>query len=258
MVREKKQSATIGRLGQRRDPSLLLGGGMTVWSIRSGTRRLLSIVVCASLALAGCVTGDVDPQSLTVEQRQLRAQRERWNQTALTGAVAGAALGAGIGALASQGSGQAALIGGLVGLVAGLAAGAMVADRNLKFENRELSAEKRIEAAKDISNQLEQQAAVSEALVRSNEARLDSLDAQYQAKQITAAKYRAEAQVVGQDLKLIKETAEDAKKARERLVTSSGEVPQLQAEEPKLQQTQLRLEDSARQLEAKLSRVPST
>jgi chromosome segregation ATPase len=231
---------------------------MTVLSIRSGARRLLSLVVCASLALGGCVTTDADAsQELTLEQRQLRAQRERWNQTALTGAVAGAALGAGIGALAG-GSGEAALIGGLIGLVAGLAAGAAVADRNLKFENRELSAEKRIEAATDISNQLEQQAAVSEALVRSNEARLDALDTQYRAKQITAAKYRADAQVISQDLKLIKETAEDTKKARERLATSSTEVPQLQAQEPRLQQTQMRLEESARQLEAKLSRVPST
>lgn len=195
---------------------------------------------------------------MSLEQRQLRAQRERWNQTALTGAVAGAALGATIGAIASQGSGTAALVGGLIGLMAGMAAGAAVADRNMKFENRELSAEKRIEAAQDISNQLEQQAAVSEALVRSNEARLDALDAQYQAKQITAAKYRADAQVISQDLKLIKETADDAKKARERLATSSNEVPQLQAEEPKLQQTQMRLEESARQLEAKLNRIPST
>jgi hypothetical protein len=232
---------------------------MTVLSIRSGARRLLSLVVCASLALGGCVTTGADAsQDMSLEQRQLRAQRERWNQTALTGAVAGAALGATIGAIASQGSGTAALVGGLIGLMAGMAAGAAVADRNMKFENRELSAEKRIEAAQDISNQLEQQAAVSEALVRSNEARLDALDAQYQAKQITAAKYRADAQVISQDLKLIKETADDAKKARERLATSSNEVPQLQAEEPKLQQTQMRLEESARQLEAKLNRIPST
>lgn len=225
----------------------------------SGARRLLSFFVCISLALGGCVTsGASSSQALTPQQQQLRAQKERWNQTALTGAVAGAAVGAGIGALASQGSGSAALIGGLIGLVAGLAAGAAVADRNMKFENRELSAEQRIAAAKEATQQLEQQATLSETVARMNEELLDSLDAQYHAKQITAAKYRAEAQISAEDLKLIKASSEDTKKTRERIASSSQEVPQLQAEDPKLQQLQLRFDESARQIETKLSRLPTT
>ena len=90
--------------------------------------------------------------TMTPEQAELRQQKENWNRTVATGALAGAALGSGVG-LATGGSnrGAAVLVGGLLGAAVGGLAGVAVANRNLKFENRELSAEQHIAAAKETS-----------------------------------------------------------------------------------------------------------
>lgn len=216
----------------------------------------MAVVVCIAMAVAGCEMPEAQPD-LTPQQVQLRQQRERWNQTVLTGAVAGAALGAGIGALAGHGSTTGVLIGLFAGLAAGAAAGKAVADRNMKFENRELSAQQRIDAAKQTTAELQQAAALSENIVRSNEEKLAALDAQYKAEKITAAKYRAEAQNMTEDAKQIRAFAEDAKKAREKIDTSSAQVPALAEEGPKMEDCQRRLQDCADQLEAKLAQLPA-
>lgn len=221
-------------------------------------RKALVAVLCASL-LGGCVTTSTPEVGLTPEQAALRQQKENWNRTVATGALAGAAVGAGVGlAVGGQNRGAAALVGGLLGAAVGTLAGVAVANRNLKFENRELSAEQRIAAARESSQNLEARAATSEALAAKNRARLDELDRQYRSNQITAAQYRAEASGIRKDVDLIKESANDAQSARTKIVTSSQQVPGLMAEEPKMSSAQRRLEQSADQIEEKLNRIPTT
>lgn len=230
---------------------------MITATLRGRKRSLLAVLLCLSLATTGCVTTDAE-SSFTPEQQQLREQKARWNQTVATGAVAGAATGTAIGAVAGKGSLEGILIGAVAGLVVGTVAGMVVADRNLEFEKRELSAEQRIAAARTATQNLETRAGTSEALARSNRARLDQLDSQYRANLITADKYRAETAVMRKDVELIRESAEDAKKARDKIVASSAQVPQLKAEEPKMGSAQRRMENSANQIEEKLNRIPST
>jgi len=221
-------------------------------------RNVLVVVLCA-LLLGGCVTTSTPEVGLTPEQAALRQQKANWNRTVLTGTATGAAVGATVGAIAGGNNrGAAALVGGLLGAVVGTVAGAVVADRNLKFENRELNAEQRIAAARESTQNLEARAATSEAIAAKNRARLDELDRQYRSNQITAAQYRTEAASMRKDVDLIKESADDARSARAKLVTSSQQVAGLMAEEPKMSAAQRRLEQSADQIEEKLNRIPTT
>ena len=213
------------------------------------------------MALAGCAS----EQGLTAEQKLLREQKARWNQTVAVGALVGAAAGAGIGAAAAAASGGnsrdagiAALVFGAVGLVAGLVEGMKTADRNLKFENQELSALQRVAAAEETTKILNDRAAAAESTTASNRARLDDLDRQFRANEITAIKYRAEAETMRKDLELMQEYAGDARKARTAIVTSGEQVSQLLVEEPKMSAAQRRLEQSAESLQEKLNRVPTT
>jgi chromosome segregation ATPase len=188
----------------------------------------------------------------------MRQQSQRWNQTAATGALAGAAMGAaGAAALGRGNTGQNALIGAGIGALVGLAAGMAVAERNLAFENREASASQRIQSAQQVANNLNNAAASSEAVAKQNQQRLAQLDRQYRAGQITAAQYRSETETMRQDAELMRKTAGEARDARQRLVASSRQVPQLMNEEAKIDQAQRRLESAADDLESALRRVPT-
>jgi hypothetical protein len=232
-------------------------------SSRRYGRAILVAVLCASLATGGCVTTGDGDANLTPEQQQLRAQKQRWNETMISGAAVGAAVGAAGGlavglASGSKNAGLIALTAGLVGAAIGAGVGALVADRNLEFEKREMNANERLAAAQRATQNLESRAATSEALARTDRAKLDQLDAQYRANTITAAQYRTESASIKNDLALIKESAEDAKKAREKINTVGTQAPVVLAEEPKMGAAQRRLEESANQIEEKLNRIPST
>jgi hypothetical protein len=229
-------------------------------SSRPYGRAVLVTVLCVSLAIAGCATTGVPEANLTSEQQQLRAQKERWNETMISGAAVGAGVGAAGGVvLINSGVKEAVVVGVaavLVGAIVGGAIGALVADRNLEFEKRKMSAEARLAAAQKATQNLEARAAISEALVQSDRAKLDHLDAQFRDNQITAAQYRTEAVSIKSDLALIKDSAEDAKKARDKINTFVAHVPQMRAEEPKMGAAQRRLEESANQIEEKFNRIP--
>lgn len=195
---------------------------------------------------------------LTPQQQALREQSSRWNQTAFTGALVGAAAGAGLGAATGgRNRGEAALAGALLGGVIGLIGGSAVADRNLGFENRELSAGQRVQDARQVAQNLEATAASSEQVAAQNRRRLDDLDRQYRAGRITAAQYNRDAASMRQDAELMRKTAAEAREAREKLLASSRQVPQLLGEEGKIDQAQRRLEASASDLETALRRVPT-
>ena len=233
---------------------------MLQFSVAGVCRKVFSLFVCVTF-LAGCASHSSEELDLTPVQRQLRAERERYNSTMITGALAGAALGAGIGAAAGSGSKNTAAgagIGLLAGLVVGLVAGAMVAERNLQFERQDISAAQRIQAAQQTAQQLQQRAATAEMVARENREKLDQLDTKFRAQQISANKYRAEAATIRKDVELIKESAAEAKNAREKLVTSSSQVPALIQEEPKLRDAQHRLERAEKELNETVKRIPTT
>jgi|GEM_PF-1694884 len=225
-----------------------------------GAAALLSL----SLLLPACQNPNVgtstgaSSQPLTAEQQAMRQQSQRWNQTAATGALAGAATGAAAAAAFGRGNtGQNALIGAGIGALVGLAAGLAVAERNLAFENREASASQRIQSAQQVASNLNNAAASSEAVARQNQQRLAQLDRQYRAGQITAAQYRSQTETMRQDAELMRKTAGEARDARQRLVASARQVPQLMTEEAKIDQAQRRLEAAADDLESALRRVPT-
>lgn len=221
-------------------------------------RKVVWAIACVAM-VGACAGASPNEPGLSPEQQQLRVQKQNYTSTVVTGALVGAAAGAGIGAaVGGQNRGAAAGIGALAGLAAGLIAGALVAERNLKFERRELSASARISSAQQTSSLLQMQATAAEALVTKDQQRLDQLDAQYRANEITAVRYKAEAATIKKDAELIRESANDAKSAREKLVTSSAQVPALMNEEPKMGDAQRKLELSADQLEEKLKRIPTT
>lgn len=228
---------------------------------RKRTTRAMASALSFALLLSACQAGGIagaNAAALSPQQQQLRQQSERWNRTVLTGAGVGALGGAGLGALADRRNpGRGALIGATAGLIAGALAGAGVAGRNLEFENRELSAGQRIEAAQQISQNLNNAAATSERVANENRQKLAQLDRRFRSGQITAAHYRSETSAMQQDAEVMRKTAGDARNARERLLESSRQVPQLINEESKIDSAQRRLESSASDLEAALRRVPT-
>jgi len=235
---------------------------MTVMALarRKPALKSAAALLSLSLLLPACQNPNVGAggQPLTAEQQAMRQQSQRWNQTAATGALAGAATGAAAAAAFGRGNtGQNALIGAGIGALVGLAAGMAVAERNLGFEKREASASQRIEAAQQVASNLNNTAAASEQVARQNQQRLARLDQQYRAGQISAAQYRSQTETMRQDAELMRKTAGEARDARQRLVASAREVPQLMNEEAKIDQAQRRLEAAADDLESALRRVPT-
>lgn len=225
---------------------------------RKPATRAAAAVLSLSLLLPACAAPEAGAGSLSPQQQALRQQALRWNQTAATGALAGAAAGAGIGAMANrENAGTGALVGAGIGLLAGLMAGTVVANRNLGFENREQSASQRIAAARQIAQNLDNAAASSEQVATQNRQRLAELDRQYRAGQLTTAQYRRQTETMRQDLEVMRKTATEARDARQRLLASGREVPQLLNEEAKIDGAQRRLESSASDLETALRRVPT-
>lgn len=241
---------------------------MTTTSLPGRKRPTRATAAALSLALLlpacqsqGGWTMGASPyaSSLSPQQQQLRQQSQRWNRTTLTGAGVGALSGAALGAAAGGGGnrGEGALIGALAGLALGALAGSTVAGRNLGFENRELHAYQRLEAARQISRNLETAAATSERVANENRQKLAQFDRRLQSGQITTAQYQSEIRSMQQDAEVMRKTAKDARDARERLLASSRQVPQLLTEESKIDSAQRRLETSASDLEAALRRVPT-
>lgn len=226
----------------------------------SSARKLRPTAIALSLVvlLSACQSGaGSNGAPLTPQQQALRDQSTRWYETVGTGALVGAAAGAGVGAAVSGGNrGQGALIGAGVGLIGGLVAGSVIANRNLGYENREASASQRIQSAQQVAANLDQLAATSETVTAQNRRKLVELDREYRAKQITAAQYRGETEAMRQDLDVMRKNASDARQARQGLVDNAKDVPQLMAQEPKMDMAQHRLEQSASQLEQALRTVP--
>lgn len=219
--------------------------------------RVLAASLMLSLSLAACTTvADHENERATSTQERIkRQQSQRWNQTTATGTATGAGVGALIGGVVAGRSG--ALVGAGVGALVGLAAGALVADRNLTFENREATASDRIASAREIASSLNEAANTAEQLGKKNRRKIIKLGQLYESGQITAGQYRAETANMRLDQELIRKRADEARDAKQRLQGSSSDLAQLTAEERTIDQAQRRLEKAAEDLEAALNRVPT-
>lgn len=228
---------------------------------RMGKARLGALLGVALLVQGCATTGGpmANTANLTPAQRQLRDQDQRWWQTTATGAVSGAALGAVAGmALGGRNNrGEAALLGALIGGIAGTMAGATMANRTLEFENREVSANQRIASAQQAAASFEQAAMTAKQVTDENARRLDALDRQYRARQITAEQYRRAAAPIQQDKELMERAAGDARAMRERMVVQRDALPAITAAEARIGPAQRSLESSAAQLDDLLRRVPA-
>ena len=205
------------------------------FTTRKPATRMMVAALSLGLLLPGCqnagAPGVSNAVALTPLQQTMRDQSSRWNQTVATGAVAGAALGAGIGALAGgKNRGTAALLGGLAGAAAGGLAGTVVANNNLAFENRELSATQRIDAAKQTNQELSAAAATAEKLAQDNRVKLVDLNRQLSGGQITTAQYNAQIEPMRKDLELMRKWQANGEDTQQRLEASSKDVPQLRAQ----------------------------
>jgi outer membrane lipoprotein SlyB len=227
---------------------------------RLGKARLGALLGVALLVQGCATTGGpmANTANLTPAQRQLRDQDQRWWQTTATGAVSGAALGAVAGAAfgGRNNRGEAALIGALIGGIAGTMAGATMANRTLEFENREASAHQRIASAQQAAASFEQAAMTAKQVTDENSRRLEALDRQYRARQITAEQYRRAAAPIQQDKELMERAAGDARSMRERMVGQRDALPGITSAEARIGPAQRSLEASAAQLDDLLRRVP--
>lgn len=228
---------------------------------RMGKVRLGALLGVALLVQGCATTGGpmANTANLTPAQRQLRDQDQRWWQTTTTGAVSGAALGAVAGAVLGgrNNRGEAALLGALIGGIAGTMAGATMANRTLEFENREASANERIASAQQAAASFEQAAMTAKQVTDENARRLEALDRQYRARQITAEQYRRAAAPIQQDKELMERAAGDARGMRERMVAQRDALPAITAAEARIGPAQRSLESSAAQLDDLLRRVPA-
>lgn len=228
--------------------------------------RMFAVAIALVAILPACesgMQGQGGSAALTPQQQQLRDQSSDWNQSArwyttmATGALVGAASGAALGAVESDHSPVlGAVIGAGIGFLAGALAGAIVADRTMTFEKQEVSVGLRIQSAQEIAARLQQTAVTSERVTAENWQKLEMLNQRYRAGQLTIAQYRAETETMRQDVEVMRRTAGEAHEARQRLVASAQDQPQLMTEEFSIGTAQRRLEQSVSELEAALRQIP--
>lgn len=220
------------------------------------------LVVVASLGLSGCVTTSTASENLTPAQRELRQQTERFNETVAVGAAAGAILGCALGAALNRNNragGCAA--GGVLGGVAGAGSGYYIATRNQQFATREQASQARIEAARKEADDLSRTAEVANRVARENKAQINSLDARYKARQITAEQYKAQTVAMREDAQTMKRASEEAGKAANQMAADSAGAGAgsgaVRDQAVRAAQAKRNIDTAVAELEAALARVPS-
>lgn len=162
--------------------------------------------LAAALTLAGCQTtgGGGNYAHLTPEQRELRQQSDRFNQTVTEGAVIGALGGAVLGALIDRNNpGRGMLIGAAAGGTLGAGAGYAVASQQQQYASQEQRLNSLIQASEQEIAANRQAIAATERVVAQQRANIAQLRQAYANRQITADRYRAELAQVNDDRQAI-------------------------------------------------------
>lgn len=166
-------------------------------------RRVGCWVAILALALGGCANSDfhADDPNLTPEQRTLRQEAQRFNQTIGEGAVIGAVVGAAAGALLMPRNPIAgAVVGGVAGAALGGGAGYLVAVQNRSYANREDRLRAGIEASRQDVARLQNVVTANQRVVTMHRATITRLNAEYRAGRISADQYREQAAGVRRDI----------------------------------------------------------
>ena len=175
-------------------------------TLMSGPLRGLVLALILAVGVAGCATsnGSVDEASLTPEQRQLRTEASRFNQTIGEGAVVGALGGALLGALLGGDDPLAgAAIGAAAGAAVGAGAGYFVASQNETYATEEARLNAQIEAARRDAARYRTIVDTTRSVVDGHKRNIARLNRQYRSGQITASQYQTEVASVSGDLESI-------------------------------------------------------
>lgn len=172
--------------------------------------KAAAIALVAALGLAACQTtgggssGGTGYSHLSPEQRQLRQQADRFNQTVTEGAVIGAIGGALLGALINRDNpGRGMLIGGVAGAGVGAGAGYAVASQQQQYASQEQRLNSLIQASEQEIQANRQAIAATEQVVRSQRANIAQLRQAHANGQIDANRYRSELARVQEDREAI-------------------------------------------------------
>lgn len=171
-----------------------------------GPMRGLALALVVSLGVAGCATGgnSANDPNLSPQQRQLRTEAARFNQTIGEGALVGALGGAALGALLGGDDPLAgAAIGAAAGAAVGAGAGYLVAAQNQDYASAEARLNAQIQAAQQDAARYRTIVDTTRAVVNSHKQNIAQLNQQYRAGQITAAQYQDQVSSISGDLESI-------------------------------------------------------
>lgn len=143
--------------------------------------RIISIALVGIMAVSGCAT--FDENDLTPEERRLRVQEEKFNNTVIEGAVFGAVLGGLLGAL--TGKAKYVAIGAAAGGALGSGVGHQVATEQRKYANRESALNGMIRDTRVENKELRDTVATMELVIERKAAQLTRLQADAEAGRAT-------------------------------------------------------------------------
>ncbi len=174
--------------------------------------NVVAVTVALSAALGGCASDPIGgPGSVYHDpvNRDLAARNTRFAVTvaegAGVGALVGAGVGAGVAAMSGDGGWEGAAIGLGVGLVAGAIAGLVVAIEGEEYAAHEAALSGQIKETSALVVQYQRDLDVTEELVATRIQRIQALQDQIAAGEISADKYEAELAEVDESVDLIRE-----------------------------------------------------
>lgn len=178
-----------------------------------GLRTCTVLALSASIALAGCAAPAQNDANLSPAEQQLRAENVNFNRTVGEGAAIGALGGALIGALLFKNHAEGAAIGAAVGGAAGAGTGYAVANNNQAQARSEGAYNQQIAEAEKTAASYQQAAATSREVAREATAEARQLQAEYEAKTISAAQYRKSLQNYQSDYEVLTSKITGARKS---------------------------------------------
>ena len=221
-------------------------------------RRLLSLVLAATLLVAGCAT--TDTSGLSPAQQALEQSKRRFITTTAEGAVGGAALGALVGGL--TGGGRGALIGAAAGGALGGVAGYAVAQNNYSRSHTEADLNAAVDDANQQAAQARQDADRSRQIASEARAASARLQAQYRAGQINASQYRASLASYQTSLGTLQQISQGygdqiTQLRQNASVAPAGGAASLRASSNDIASSKAAVDQSVRDLQATLASTPS-
>mgnify|MGYP002635134328 CR=1 FL=1 len=172
--------------------NIFSGGKNHAWVNMLGGRlkRSVATLLVAGMSLSACVTTSGSTANLTPAEKRMRAQAEDFQNTVVQGVV----VGAGIGLLAALLSGNKKNAAGYAaaGAVVGGSAGYYVAKQKETYANEEARLDSMIADVRQDNSNLADMSADAKQVIAADMARIDRVEAQLAAGQISQDQARQE------------------------------------------------------------------